>query len=89
MKNKKDGIELAAGCLGVIILIFLLPLLYFAGGYFTGLILKWLVGDAVIIGLNHLLDTTRFTVEMLPFTCGALGVVGSFFKTTNTYNSKK
>ena len=80
-KNKK--IELAAGCFTVIVLSFIMPLIYFASGCLTGLVLKWIVGDAVTNGLNLLFNTTRFTADMLPIVCGALGVVGSFFKNSN------
>ena len=73
--------EFSIGCFSAIVLVLLAPLLYFAGGCFTGMVLKWFVGDAVVNGLNLLFDTTRFTTEMLPVTCGALGVIGSFFKT--------
>jgi len=90
MTNKNDSFatEFMGGCLAAIILVFLGPLLYFAGGYLTGLILKWIIGSTVVNGLNILFNTTRFTVDSIPIVCGALGVVGSFFKNTNTSNSK-
>lgn len=76
--------EFSIGCLAAIILIFVESLLYFACGYLDGLILKWIIGDTVVNGLNLLFNTTRFTVNTIPITCGALALVGSFFKTTST-----
>ena len=70
----------AVGCLTAIIVVILIPLLYFASGWLTGWILKVIAGDALVRGLNLLFDTTRFTSNMLPLTCAALSVVGSFFK---------
>ena len=78
--------EFSIGCLTAIIIVLLVPLLYFACGCLTGLVLKWFVGDAVANGLNLLFNTTRFTSNMLPAVCGALGVVGSFFKTSISKN---
>lgn len=74
--------EIAIGCLTAIILTILIPIITFAAGCLCGLILKWFVGDIVVNGLNLLFNTTRFVPEMLPTTCGALAVVGSFFKTS-------
>lgn len=72
------------GCWAAIILfgigIFVWPLLYFLGGYMTGLALSWVVGDLVVDTLNLMLNTTRFSVETLPMVCAVLGVIGSFFK---------
>ena len=70
------------GCFAAILMVLLLPLLSFGGGYLTGLILKWIIGDAVVNGMNLLLNTTRFTPDMLPVVCGALGTIGSFFKSS-------
>lgn len=69
------------GCLLAIILIFISPLLSFAIGYLVGLILSWCIGNTVADGMNILFDTTRFTPDLLPIVCGALGTVGSFFRT--------
>jgi hypothetical protein len=64
-------------------LIILGPALYYFGGWITGHILAWLIGDTVINGMNYLFNTTRFTADMLPVICGTLGVIGSFFKPTS------
>ena len=81
------------GCLGEIIALILAfifgPVLYYFGGWITGHMLSWFIGDIVVNGMNYLFNTTRFTVDMLPTICGTLGVIGSFFKSTTTTSSKK
>lgn len=80
------------GCLGVlialIVTIIIAPILCFLGGYISGLILKLTVGGFVVNGLNLILNTTRFTADKLPIICGALAVVGSFFKSSLSTKSK-
>ena len=74
----------------VIVLVLILgPVLYYFGGWITGHILKWFIGDTVVSGMNYLFNTTRFTADMLPTICGTLGVIGSFFKSTVSSSSKK
>ena len=80
--------EFSIGCFTAIVLLLLAPLLSFAGGCFTGLVLKWFVADAVVNGLNLLFNTTRFEPSTLPILCGALGVVGSFFKVSSVATKK-
>lgn len=80
--------EFSIGCFTAIALLLLAPLLSFAGGCFTGLVLKWFVADAVVNGLNLLFNTTRFEPSTLPIFCGSLGVIGSFFKSVNTSTKK-
>lgn len=80
------------GCFTIILLaiaaVIFGPVLYYFGGWITGHLLSWFIGDTIINGLNYLFNTTRFTVDTLPMLCGTLGVIGSFFKSYN-YNSKK
>lgn len=83
----KDNIGCITAVLLGIGLIILAPVLYYFGGWITGHILKWLIGDTVVNGMNYLFNTTRFTTDMLPVTCGTLGVIGSFFKSTSTRNN--
>jgi hypothetical protein len=82
-----------AGCagtlVGTILVLIIAPALYYLGGWITGHLLSWIIGDTVVYGLNYLFDTTRFTIDMLPTVCGTLGVIGSFFKSTSTTHSKK
>lgn len=77
--------EKGEGCLLVILMvvIFLLsPILTYCLGWFGGWILSQIVGTAITNGFNILFDTTRFTPELIPITCGALTVVGNYFKTS-------
>jgi hypothetical protein len=79
------------GC-GTLIVVYVLaliagPILSYLGGYITGLILQWFIGDSVVYGMNYLFNTTRFTTDMLPIMCGTLGVIGSFFKSVSTSSS--
>lgn len=76
------------GCLFVIIALLLSPVLGYIEGFLTGLILKWFVGDGIVNGMNMLFNTTKFTTDMLPVVCGALGVIGSFFKSSVDINKK-
>lgn len=80
------------GCLTLIVVFVLAvvvsPILYYLGGYLTGLILQWFIGDSVVYGMNYLFNTTRFTTDMLPVMCGTLGVIGSFFKSVSTSASR-
>lgn len=80
------------GCLTMIIMfvltLLIAPILSFFGGYLTGLILEWFVGDMITNGLNLLFNTVRFNADKLPIICGALAVVGSFFRNSLTVNKK-
>lgn len=80
------------GCLTMIAMfvltLLITPILSFFGGYLTGLILEWFVGDMITNGLNLLFNTARFNADKLPIICGALAVVGSFFKNSLTVNKK-
>ena len=81
------------GCIMYIVIlavtIFVNTVLSFFGGYVTGLVLEWAVGDMLINGLNLLFDTTRFSTDIIPIVCGALAVIGSFFKSSFSYKEKK
>ena len=73
----------------IVLALILGPVLYYFGGWITGHILKWFIGDTVVSGMNYLFNTTRFTADMLPTICGTLGVIGSFFKSTTSSSSQK
>lgn len=66
--------------ISTIIAMFIIPILVFLTGVVSGLILKWIVGGFVVDGLNLIFNTTRFSADKLPIVCGALAVIGSFFK---------
>lgn len=81
---KNDTPSLLVSVVLLIIAIIIYPVLYYFGGWITGHILKFFMGETIVNGLNYLFSTTKFTPEMLPMTCGTLGVIGSFFKTYNS-----
>ena len=81
------------GCLSAIVIAILMlifwPVISYFTGYIAGMMIEWLIGDAVINGMNYIFNTTRFTTDMLPITCGTLNVIGSFFRSTSTSSSSK
>lgn len=79
---KKNDSSLVLLGLICIVLVVIEPILYYFCGWISGHILNFFIGDTIVNGLNYLFNTTRFTTDMLPVTCGTLGVVGSFFKST-------
>lgn len=78
--------------LGVILLIVVVSViltpLYVFFGWLTGCIIQFFCGQFVVDGLNTLFGTTRFIPDHLPIIGGALGFVGSFFKTASTSKKK-
>ena len=72
--------------IGIIILCIIEPIIIFGAGWFGGWILMKIVGGAIVTGLNTLFGTTRFVPELIPVVCGALAVVGSYFKATLSNN---
>ena len=84
---KKETMGCTTALLALIAMVIIGPILYYFGGWITGHILKWLIGDTVINGMNYVFNTTRFTTNMLPTICGTLGVVGSFFRGRSSSNS--
>ena len=84
--RKNDNSWALLGLIAIVLCI-LCPVLYYFFGWIAGHILKFFIGDTIVNGLNYLFNTTRFTTDMLPVTCGTLGVIGSFFK--NTTSSSK
>lgn len=76
------------GCMTAILVAVILtiisPMFYYFGGWLTGVILEWTIGQTVVDGMNYLFNTDRFDVDMLPRICGTLGIIGSFFKTTSS-----
>lgn len=85
----KDNMVIFGGCLTAIVVIILSPVIYFGCGWLDGWLLKFFIGDTVANALNIVFNTTRFTPESLPIVCGALAIVGSFFKNTYSSSSKK
>lgn len=77
------------GAIGLICILFvIMPFISFWLAYFGGWIAKLVIGTKLAAALNILFNTTYFTAEMLPMMAGALGWIGSFFKSTTTIKSK-
>lgn len=72
--------------IGIIGLFVLMPIPVFGAGYFGGVILKTFVGDSLTGGL-YVIFGDNIRVDLLPRFCGALAVLGSYFKSYQ-YNSK-
>ena len=70
--------------LGVMLLIFIAPLIGFWVAYFCGWVAKITFGTKLAAALNMLFQTTYFTKDMIPMVAGALGWIGGFFKSSTT-----
>lgn len=88
----KDFVESLIAIIGAVVLIgilfLLVPLLTFFFGWLAGLLAKVAIGVPLCNALNMLLNVSYFTPDKLPMMGGALGWVGSFFKTSVTNKSK-
>ena len=84
----KDNIGCITGIATLIVLLIFWPAIAYFTGWFAGLLLQWIIGDVVAHGLNYVFNTTRFTADMLPITCGIFSVIGSFFKSSTSTHSK-
>ena len=89
MNNKLETVGAVSIILGFIGLLVFSPVLTFGFAYLGGMILQWIVGDAITSGLNLMFDTTRFTADIIPLTCATLATIGKYFKSTNTNNNNK
>lgn len=91
--HKKDNSDLILNCLGIVTLVviclFFLPLLNFGIAYFGGWICKITFGPMLCRALNTLFNATFFSPDKLPLMAGALGWIGSYFKTYSTTSSNK
>lgn len=86
---KKKTVGCLTSMLAFIVAIIICPVLCYFFGWVTGHILKFFIGNIVINGMNYLFNTTRFTTDMLPTICGTLGVIGSFFRSSNMSTDTK
>lgn len=89
MKNKTlENVGIASIIAGFIGLLVFSPVLTFGFAYLGGLILKWVVGDAIASGFNIMFDTARFTPNLIPIACATLATIGKYFKSSQTNNNK-
>lgn len=87
MSNNSVEMKGIAGCLTLIIMMIILPALYFLGGWITGWLLKITIGNICIDAFNMTFGAS-FDKHDLPTICATLGWVGSFFKSPSI-NTKK
>lgn len=67
----------------LIVMIIIEPALFFWLGYFSGWLAKLIIGTKLVTAINMVFGT-GFTADMLPMIGGALGWIGSFFKSIRT-----
>lgn len=67
----------------IIVVIIIQPALLFWLGYFSGWLAKLIIGTKLVTAINMIFGTA-FTADMLPMIGGALGWIGSFFKSVRT-----
>ena len=72
----------------LIVVIILQPALLFWLGYFSGWLAKLIIGTKLVTAINMVFGTA-FTADMLPMIGGALGWIGSFFKSINNIKNNQ
>ena len=72
----------------LIVVIIIEPALLFWLGYFSGWLAKLIIGTKLVTAINMVFGTA-FTADMLPMIGGALGWIGSFFKSINNVKNKQ
>ena len=89
--SKKETVLVYCGATATVLLLLVFaPVLTFVFAYIGGMLLDWIVGEKLVNGLNLMLDTTRFTRDLIPLTCATLATIGRYFKSSmsNSNNSK-
>lgn len=72
----------------LIVVIIIEPALLFWFGYFSGWLAKLIIGTKLVTAINMVFGTA-FTADMLPMIGGALGWIGSFFKSIHTASNNQ
>ena len=67
----------------LIVVIIIQPALLFWLGYFSGWLAKLVIGTKLVTAINMIFGTALIA-DMLPMIGGALGWIGSFFKSVRT-----
>lgn len=83
----KNVIILITVILFQIIMLVFAPILIFACGYLGGMLLECIIGNKIVAGMNLIFNTTSFTSDLIPLTCGTLAVIGSYFKANTSKSS--
>ena len=83
--GKKDisGWALVGVIVFLVVVIIIKPALLFWLGYFSGWLAKLVIGTKLVTAINMVFGTA-FTADMLPMIGGALGWIGSFFRSVRT-----
>lgn len=88
----KDDLLSSIGCgtlvVGTLFLLIFSPVLTFIFAYVGGMLLDLIVGARLVNGLNLMLDTTRFTRDLIPLTCATLATIGRYFKSYHVNDNK-
>ena len=71
-----------------VVVIIIEPALLFWLGYFSGWLAKLVIGTKLVTAINMVFGTA-FTADMLPMIGGALGWIGSFFKSVRTTSNNQ
>ena len=71
-----------------VVAIIIEPALLFWLGYFSGWLAKLVIGTKLVTAINMVFGTA-FTADMLPMIGGALGWIGSFFKSIRTASNNQ
>ena len=71
-----------------VVVIIIEPALLFWLGYFSGWLAKLVIGTKLVTAINMVFGTA-FTADMLPMIGGALGWIGSFFKSISTISNNQ
>lgn len=87
-RKMKEFTAIVGAIVLICVLFLVMPFISFWLAYFGGWIAKLVIGGKLAAALNLLFNTTYFTAEMLPMMAGALGWIGSFFKSTTTIRKK-
>lgn len=77
------------GLFTILLLAIFEPILYYFGGWLSGIILKACIGETFAGGLNTLFNVSYFTPEFLPTMCGILSVIGKFFYSVSVGGKKE
>ena len=72
----------------LIVVIIIESALLFWFGYFSGWLAKLIIGTKLVTAINMVFGTA-FTADILPMIGGALGWIGSFFKSIRTASNNQ
>lgn len=84
----KSFIAIIGAIVAIGLLFLIVPLLTFAFGWVAGWLAKIAIGNTLCNALNIIFNVSYFTPDKLPMIGGALGWIGSFFKTAVNNKNK-